>query len=114
MTKEAFDIAVEKRLARAQQREFCEATIKAVFDLMAREHYDMPLEHKARLVSHLCLMVARAFYGGTVPLMNDAAIAELSPQALKLSERVLTAFPNLGEAEKYLLAVHFDMKRLEE
>lgn len=112
MTQEEYDITVENRLAKSQKREFCEATIQAVFNLLEREKVELPLEHKARLVSHLCLLVARAFFGGAVPLLSADAINELNPKSIVLAERVLTAFPNLGEAEKYLLAIHFEMKRL--
>lgn len=63
------------------------------------------------LVNHICAMVMRSKRGEVLEL-DISLFDEVSEDSLSLSQEVVTAIGGIGEAEKYLLSIHFEGVRL--
>lgn len=59
------------------------------------------------LVNHVCAMVMRSKQGEILDI-DVSLFDEVGADSLALSQEVVAAIGGLGEAEKYLLSIHFE------
>lgn len=64
------------------------------------------------LINHLNEMVIREREAGSIPDVDPAMFAEVSPEALEIADRVVKHVGQLSESEKYVLSIHFETAKM--
>ncbi|MFB1051507.1 PRD domain-containing protein [Paraliobacillus sp. JSM ZJ581] len=92
--------------------ELCEKLFIESLNYIKEKGYTIELYQKKALLNHLTEMIKRDNVHKQITIEDKQIFSEIASDSIKIAKRIVDQLKNISDEESYLLAVHFEVVKL--